>query len=97
MTTWEYLLVSLPVFGTPKLTQGASSAVAMLNQEGKDGWEAIGLTTLDNGECAVLMKRPLRNVDGTAPLPPAPREGATVLAIDVQPDPADSTTDGHPS
>lgn len=37
MTNWEYLLVSLPAFGAPKVAQGASTAVDMLNQEGRDG------------------------------------------------------------
>jgi len=59
MTNWEYLLVSLPAFGAPKVAQGASTAVDMLNQEGRDGWEAVGLTTLGNGGCAILMKRPV--------------------------------------
>lgn len=33
-------------------------AGAMLNEEGTQGWEAVGLTTLSDGHCAVLMKRP---------------------------------------
>jgi hypothetical protein len=60
MTTWEYLIVSLPAFEPPRITRGESAAVAMLNEEGSHGWEAVGLTTLDTGACAVLMKRPVQ-------------------------------------
>lgn len=59
MTSWEYLLVSLAAFDRPQPDQGSSAAVALLNEEGLRGWEAIGLTTLEHGECAVLMKRQL--------------------------------------
>lgn len=59
MTCWEYLIVSLPSFKAPKHQQGASSAVTTLNEEGRHGWEAIGLTALADGGYAVLMKRPI--------------------------------------
>jgi hypothetical protein len=29
----------------------------MLNREGAKGWEALGMTALDDGAVAVLMKR----------------------------------------
>jgi hypothetical protein len=29
-----------------------------LNGEGANGWEAVGMTALDDGHVAVLMKRP---------------------------------------
>ena len=37
--------------------RGASDAVNVLNREGADGWEAVGLTPLSDGSFAVLMKR----------------------------------------
>lgn len=57
MTAWEYLIVSLPAFEAAKATQGHSAAVEMLNREGADGWEAIGMTTLPDASVAVLLKR----------------------------------------
>jgi hypothetical protein len=36
--------------------QGQSDSVTMLDREGGEGWEAVGVT-LDNGHVAVLMKR----------------------------------------
>ena len=53
MTKWEYLVVALPTLHAP----GESTAAARLDEEGKLGWEAIGLSTLSDGGCAVLMKR----------------------------------------
>ena len=32
-------------------------AVKMLNREGEKGWEAVGMTVLGDGSCAVLLKR----------------------------------------
>jgi hypothetical protein len=58
MTTWEYLIVKLPSFEAPTHTPGASAAVLALNNEGDQGWEAIGLTPLDDQSIAVLLKRP---------------------------------------
>lgn len=59
MTNWEYRLMSLASFDGPTPDDPDSDAVALLNGEGRQGWEAIGLTTVAHGECAVLMKRPL--------------------------------------
>jgi hypothetical protein len=58
MTTWEYLIVSLPEFEAAKTAQGKSASVTLLNREGEDGWEAVGMTTLGDGSVAVLLKRP---------------------------------------
>ena len=54
---WEYLIVALPDFKRAAITQGHSDSVTMLNKEGEDGWEAVGMTALDDGRFAVLMKR----------------------------------------
>jgi hypothetical protein len=56
-STWEYLIVALPPFKAAAASQGGSESVAMLNREGAQGWEAVGMTVLDNGAVAVLMKR----------------------------------------
>ncbi len=58
VTTWEYLIVSLPRFEPPTHSPGASTAVRTLNEEGERGWEAVGMTTLEDGSLAVLFKRP---------------------------------------
>jgi hypothetical protein len=55
---WEYLIVALPPFDVPSEQQGASPAVAALNHEGRQGWEAVGMTALTDGSVAVLLKRP---------------------------------------
>ena len=57
MSTWEYLIVALPAFKPATATQGQSASVVSLNQEGADGWEAVGMTALGDGHVAVLMKR----------------------------------------
>jgi len=57
MTTWEYLIVSLPAFETARGEKGHSPAVDTLNREGADGWEAVGMTTLPDLSTAVLLKR----------------------------------------
>ena len=59
MNNWEYLIVSLPKFESLQHDQGESTAVSLLNQEGKVGWEAVGLTPMANGASAVLLKRAL--------------------------------------
>lgn len=59
MTRWEYLIVSLPDFEPAKSVQGGSASVTRLNREGADGWEALGMTALPDGNFAVLLKRPL--------------------------------------
>ena len=58
MTTWEYLIVSLPAFGAAKAMQGDSASVDVLNREGADGWEAVGMAVLVDETIAVLLKRP---------------------------------------
>lgn len=58
MTAWEYLIMSLPTFEVAKATQGLSPAVDVLNQEGRHGWEAVGMSVLADGGVAVLLKRP---------------------------------------
>ena len=62
--TWEYLIVALPDFAPAKDAQGASASVAMLNHEGLEGWEAVGMTALGEHRCAVLLKRRLQAADG---------------------------------
>ena len=57
MTAWEYLIVALPPFRTATAIQGQSDSVTMLNHEGDEGWEAVGMTLLEDGHVAVLMKR----------------------------------------
>ena len=59
MTVWEYSIVALPRFEAPTATRDSagSPAVALLNGEGRSGWEAIGMTALTHGTVAVLLKR----------------------------------------
>ncbi len=59
MTAWEYSIVALPQFDAPTATRDAagSPAVALLNGEGRFGWEAVGMTALPDGTVAVLLKR----------------------------------------
>jgi hypothetical protein len=57
VTAWEYLIVALPPFKTATAAQGQSDSVTMLNREGGEGWEGIGMTMLQDGHVAVLMKR----------------------------------------
>ncbi len=59
MSQWEYRLLSLASFEAPTASPEGSRAVALLNEEGKQRWEAVGLTALEGGACAVLMKRPV--------------------------------------
>lgn len=59
MTTWEYLIVSLPAFQAARSDQGQSPAVDMLNREGAAGWEAVDTMVLADGAVAVLLKRPM--------------------------------------
>lgn len=61
MTLWEYSIVALPPFETPTTTRDVvgSPAVALLNAEGRFGWEAVGMTALKDGSVAVLLKRPV--------------------------------------
>lgn len=57
--TWEYLIVALAEFEDAKAEQGESEAVSRLNREGANGWEAVGMTSLNKGGFAVLLKRRL--------------------------------------
>lgn len=57
MTGWEYLIVSLPAFGAGNSMPGQSASVDLLNHEGRAGWEAVGMSPLDGGGVAVLLKR----------------------------------------
>ena len=57
MTAWEYLIVALPEFKSPTAAQGESDSVTILNREGAEGWEAVGMTALGDGSAAVLLKR----------------------------------------
>jgi hypothetical protein len=54
---WEYLIVALPEFRPPTAAQGESDSVTILNREGGEGWEAVGMTALSDGSVAVLLKR----------------------------------------
>jgi hypothetical protein len=57
MIRFEYLIVSLPTFQEAKTTQGQSASVEILNREGAEGWEAVGMSSLADGSVAVLLKR----------------------------------------
>ena len=57
MKTWEYLILALPAFKAATAIQGQSDSVDVLNAEGGEGWEAVGMTALGNGHVAVLLKR----------------------------------------
>jgi hypothetical protein len=59
MTAWEYLIVALPEFKAATTVRGESDSVTMLDKEGAEGWEAVGMTALGEGGDAVLMKRPV--------------------------------------
>ena len=58
MTRWDYLIVALPHFEPPTNAPGGSAAIEALNREGREGWEAIGMTALPDSTVAVLLKRP---------------------------------------
>lgn len=57
MTAWEYTIVALPPFEAPTSSRATSAPVRMLNDEGVNGWEAIGMTVLEDRSVAVLLKR----------------------------------------
>jgi hypothetical protein len=57
LPAWEYVIVALPRFEPPTSMPGASAAVAALNREGEQGWEAVAMTALSDGAIAVLLKR----------------------------------------
>lgn len=58
MTTWEYLIISLPPFEVPTRLPSGSPAIQALDEVGEQGWEAVGMTLLANETVAVLLKRP---------------------------------------
>jgi len=58
MTVWEYRIISLPRFEDPTSSSEPSAAVSVLNEEGAQGWEAVGMMVLPNGSAAVLLKKP---------------------------------------
>ena len=49
MTNWEYQIVAV---ATP-------DSVTLLNEYGRQGWEAVGITNSTSGEGSVLLKRAL--------------------------------------
>jgi hypothetical protein len=59
MVRWQYVIIALPQFQPPTTAPGGSAAVEALNREGQEGWEAVGMTVLDGGTIAVLLKRPV--------------------------------------
>lgn len=61
MVRWEYLIVALPQFAAPTHARGGSAAVEALNREGREGWEAFGMTSLADGTVAVLLKRAIED------------------------------------
>jgi len=58
MNAWKYRILSLPRFEDPTSSSEPSAAVNMLNEQGADGWEAVGMLLLANGRIAVLLKVP---------------------------------------
>jgi hypothetical protein len=58
MTTWEYLIIALPTFETPTRERGESAAVQTLDDLGEQGWEAVSMTVVVEGNVIVLLKRP---------------------------------------
>ena len=58
MNAWEYLISALPKFEAPTQSARSSAAVQALNELGGEGWEAVGMTVLNDETVAVLLKRP---------------------------------------
>ena len=58
MTSWQYEILALPEFQAPSRVRGQSASVTILDKEGAEGWEAVGMTALTGGGVAVLLKRP---------------------------------------
>ena len=54
---WEYTIIALPRLEAPTSSRATSAAVRALNEEGANGWEAVGMTVLENNSIAVLLKR----------------------------------------
>jgi len=57
VTRREYLIVALPRFEVPSSSPKPSDALQALNDVGVRGWEAVGMTVLDDPQFAVLFKR----------------------------------------
>ena len=66
MTAWQYEILALPEFQPPTHVRGESASVMILDKEGAEGWEAIGMTALTGGGVAVLLKKP-RTADPASP------------------------------
>ncbi len=62
MNHWEYRITSIAALELSSTALPAGAAVGHLNAHGGQGWEVVGMTTLDTNECAVLMKRPVAQV-----------------------------------
>jgi hypothetical protein len=62
MNNWEYRITSLPALELSPSALPAGAAVERLNAHGGQGWEVVGMTTVANNECVVLMKRPVAQV-----------------------------------
>ena len=60
MTTWEYLIIALPTFEAPTPERGESAAVQTLDDLGEQGWEAVSMAAVVDGNVVVLLKRPKR-------------------------------------
>lgn len=58
MTTWEYMIISLPPFAAPTRLPTSSLASQALDEVGGQGWEAVSMTVIDAGTVVVLLKRP---------------------------------------
>jgi hypothetical protein len=59
VNNWEYHIIALPKFEPPTGSPAASPAVRTLNDEGAQGWEAVGMTAMPDGDVVVLLKRPI--------------------------------------
>jgi len=64
VSQWEYRIVALPTFQPATSSPGISAAVRALNDEGTEGWEAVGMTVLNGSAVAVLFKRALPRSTG---------------------------------
>jgi len=50
--------MSLPQFEAATSSSDPSPVVMMLNEQGVEGWEAVGMMILPTGGVGVLLKRP---------------------------------------
>lgn len=55
MTRWEYQVLRLPVVAAADADD--ATTVAVLDRAGAAGWEAVGISPLDDADVAVLLKR----------------------------------------